>query len=242
MAWTMVQWLAAGGAAILLTACSDGGAGGSDKGSRSADEANASLTVAPTAQVSADAPLVVAFGDSLYAGYGLDAGEGFAPELQRRLAAAGTEAAVFNAGVSGDTTAAGLARLAFTLDGLPKKPALVIIGLGGNDMLRGIGPETTRSNLDAMLAELDRRGIPAMLTGMLAPPNLGEDYRTAFDAIYPELARKHDAALYPFFLEGLVGNRALFLPDGIHPTAEGIDMVAEKVAPVVVGALGDAQR
>lgn len=242
MAWTMVQWLAAGGAAILLTACSDGGAGGSDKGSRSADEANASLTVAPTAQVSADAPLVVAFGDSLYAGYGLDAGEGFVPELQRRLAAAGTEAAVFNAGVSGDTTAAGLARLAFTLDGLPKKPALVIIGLGGNDMLRGIGPETTRSNLDAMLAELDRRGIPAMLTGMLAPPNLGEDYRTAFDAIYPDLARKHDAALYPFFLEGLVGNRALFLPDGIHPTAEGIDMVAEKVAPVVAGALGDAQR
>ncbi len=233
--WKLI--LAAGCAALLVSACGNGGGGVSDKGPGSEQGPNESLRVADTTQVDPAAPLVVAFGDSLYAGYGLDAGEGFAPELQRQLAADGVGVTVFNAGVSGDTSTAGRARLAFMLDGLPKKPALVIVGLGGNDLLRGIEPAVTRANLDAILAELQRREIPAMLTGMRAPPNLGADFVREFEAIYPDLAAQYDAALYPFFFEGIYGNSALFLPDGIHPTAEGIDAVVDQVAPVVAGAL-----
>ena len=233
--WKLI--VAAGSAALLVSACADGGDGGSDKGPGGPEAANESLRVAETTQVDPAAPLVVAFGDSLYAGYGLDSGEGFAPELQRQLAADGVSATVFNAGVSGDTSTAGRARLAFMLGGLPKKPALVIVGLGGNDLLRGIEPAVTRANLDAILAELKQRDIPAMLTGMRAPPNMGPDFVRDFEAIYPELARQYDAALYPFFFEGIYGDTALFLPDGIHPTAEGIDAVADRVAPVVAEAL-----
>lgn len=233
--WKLI--LAAGCAALLVSACGNGGGGVSDKGPGSEQGPNESLRVAETTQVDPAAPLVVAFGDSLYAGYGLDAGEGFAPELQRQLAADGVGVTVFNAGVSGDTSTAGRARLAFMLDGLPKKPALVIVGLGGNDLLRGIEPAVTRANLDAILSELKRRDIPAMLTGMRAPPNMGPDFVRDFEAIYSELAQKYGAALYPFFFEGIYGNSALFLPDGIHPTAEGIDAVVDQVAPVVAGAL-----
>ncbi len=236
--WKLI--LAAGSAALLVSACADGGEGGSDKGPGSEQGANESLRVAETTQVDPAAPLVVAFGDSLYAGYGLDAGEGFAPELQRQLGADGVAVTVFNAGVSGDTSTAGRARLAFMLDGLPKKPTLVIVGLGGNDLLRGIEPSVTRANLDAILAELKRRDIPAMLTGMRAPPNMGPEFVRNFEAIYPELAREYGAALYPFFFEGIYGNSALFLPDGIHPTAEGIDAVVDRVAPVVAGSLPKA--
>lgn len=225
---------------LLVAACADGGNQASDKGARSAPETK-SVSPEP-ATLDADAPLIVAFGDSLYAGYGIDANEGFAPELQRQLAARGVEARVFNAGVSGDTTAAGRARLAFTLDGLPKKPALVIVGLGGNDLLRGLGPAQTRANLDAILAELKRRDIPIMLTGMRAPPNMGERFVREFDAIYADLAREYDAALYPFFFEGILEDRTKFLPDRIHPTAEGIDAVVNRVAPVVADALAKAER
>ena len=180
---------------------------------------------------------MIAFGDSLYVGFNLPSDEGFAPTLERTLAAAGIKASVFNAGVSGDTSEAGLQRLAFTLDGLPKKPDLVIVGLGGNDMLRGISPATTRANLDAILAELKRRGIRAMLTGMLAAPNLGPDYASAFNTIYPELAKKYHVPLYPFFLEGVIGRRDLFLSDGIHPNGQGIKRVVDGVAPMVLRAL-----
>ncbi len=235
------QMVAAGCAALLVSACGDGGDGGSDKGGASQQGTNGSLRVAETTQVDPAAPLVVAFGDSLYAGYGLDAGEGFAPELQRQLAADGVAVTVFNAGVSGDTSTAGRARLAFALDGLPRNPALVIVGLGGNDLLRGIEPSVTRANIDAILAELKRRDIPAMLTGMRAPPNMGPDFVRDFEAIYPDLARQYGAALYPFFFDGIYGNSALFLPDGIHPTAQGIDAVVERVAPVVADALPDAE-
>ena len=124
---------------------------------------------------------------------------------------------------------------------MAKKPALVIVGLGGNDLLRGIGPEQTRQNLDAILAELKRREIPVMLTGMRAPPNMGPDYVRDFESIYPDLAAKYDAALYPFFFEGIYGNAALFLPDGIHPTAEGIDAVVDRVAPIVAEALPETR-
>lgn len=184
--------------------------------------------------------LVVAFGDSLYAGYGVDQNEGFAPELQTALRAAGKDVRVHNAGVSGDTTAAGLRRMDFVLDSLSRKPDLVILGLGGNDMLRGLKPSETRANLEAMVKKLKDRDIPVMLTGMLAPPNLGEDFTKEFNVIYPALAKKYDLALYPFFMEGVVGNPDMFLPDGIHPTADGIDVIVGKMTPQVVAALDKA--
>ena len=184
-----------------------------------------------------DARLIVVFGDSLYAGYQLEQNEGFAPELERALAARGVAARVHNAGVSGDTSAAGLQRFAFTLDGLDRKPDLVLVGLGGNDMLRGLRPEDTQANLDAILRELHRRNIDAMLTGMLAARNLGKDYADRFDPIYPELAKKHDIPLYPFFLEDVAGNRDLMLADGIHPNERGIDVIAGRVAPLVASRL-----
>jgi acyl-CoA thioesterase-1 len=191
----------------------------------------------PKAAAAEDAKLIVVFGDSLYAGYQLEQVEGFAPELERALAARGFAARVHNAGVSGDTSAAGLQRLAFTLDGLDRKPDLVIVGLGGNDMLRGLKPEDTRQNLDEILTELDRRNIDAMLTGMLAARNLGTDFADRFDAIYPALAKKHDIPLYPFFLEDVVGKRDLMLDDGLHPNERGIDIIAGRVAPLVTSRL-----
>jgi acyl-CoA thioesterase-1 len=181
--------------------------------------------------------LVVVFGDSLYAGYNLGSNEGFAPVLQRTLEQRGIKAQVVNAGVSGETTADGLRRLAFMLDGLPRKPDLVLVGFGGNDMLRGIDPAQARANLEAILTELKRRRIDAMLTGMMASRNMGPDYATAFDRIYPELARKFGVPLYPFFLDGVVGHRELQLPDGLHPNARGVVTIAERVAPMTARAL-----
>lgn len=181
----------------------------------------------------ADAKRVVVFGDSLFAGYNLPQDKGFAPALQRALAGQGVTASVFNAGVSGDTSAAGLARLAFTLDGQGGKPDLVIVGLGANDMLRGLDPAATRGNLDAILAELKRRQVPAMLTGMVAAPNMGSDYASKFNRIYPDLARKHDVPLYPFFLDGVITNPKLLLSDGIHPNEGGVRQIAATVAPLV---------
>jgi len=189
------------------------------------------------ASVPADAKLVVAFGDSLYAGYQLGANEGFAPVLEQQLRKARVEARVINAGVSGDTSAAGLQRLAFTLDGLPQKPDLVLVGLGGNDMLRGLAPAATRSNLDAILAELKRRHIPAMLTGMVASPNMGKDYASEFNRIYPELARKYEIPLYPFFLDGVIGRREFILQDGIHPNAKGVSTIVRNVTASVIQAV-----
>ena len=181
--------------------------------------------------------LVVAFGDSLYAGYRLAPNEGLAPQLQAALQADGIHARVHNAGVSGDTTAAGKTRLAFVLDNLDRKPDLVVLGLGGNDMLRGIKPAETKANMTAMLDELKRRDIPVVLTGMLAAPNLGQDYGNAFNAIFPQLAKQYDAPLYPFFLEGVVTDSGLMLPDNIHPNAKGVSRVVEGLPPLVEAAL-----
>lgn len=202
-----------------------------------AEAANAAPAAARSAP-SADARLVVAFGDSLFAGYNLGPDQGFAPALERRLAAEGVDARVFNAGVSGDTSAAGLQRLAFTLDGLERKPDLVILGLGANDMLRGLDPGATRANLDAILAELKKREIPAMLTGMVAAPNMGADYAAKFNPIYPDLAKKYGLTLYPFFLDGVIGNPGLLLPDGIHPNDRGIDAIVQRVSPLVEKQIG----
>ena len=221
----------------LAAACSSGApeeeAAPSAQGAGSANDAAPAAAQAPVAE----GKLVVAFGDSLFAGYRLERGEGFAPVLERQLRAGGVAATVFNAAVSGDTTQAGRQRLAFTLDGLPRKPDLVIVGLGGNDMLRGLGPEATRANLDAILTELRRRGIPAMLTGMVAAPNLGADYAAAFNPIYPELADKFDVPLYPFFLDKVIGQGSLMQPDGLHPNARGIEAIVPRVAPLVTRAL-----
>ena len=177
--------------------------------------------------------LVVAFGDSLYAGYQLGPTEGLAPQLQAELNAAGINARVHNAGVSGDTTAAGRQRLTFVLDNLERKPDLVVLGLGGNDMLRGVKPAETRANLQAMLEELKRRDIDVVLTGMLAPPNLGRDYARDFNGIFPDLAKRYDAPLLPFFLEGVVTDKALMLADGVHPNAKGVAKVVDALSPLV---------
>jgi acyl-CoA thioesterase-1 len=190
-----------------------------------------------TAKVAQYDQLVVAFGDSLYAGYRLAPNEGLAPQLQAALQADGINARVHNAGVSGDTTAAGKTRLPFVLDNLDRKPDLVVLGLGGNDMLRGIKPAETKANMTAMMDELKRRGIPVVLTGMLAAPNLGADYVNSFNGIFPELADKYDAALYPFFLDGVVTDPAFMLPDNIHPNAKGVSRVVEGLSPLVEAAL-----
>jgi len=193
--------------------------------------------VRETAKVAQYDQLVVAFGDSLYAGYRLAPNEGLAPQLQAALQADGVNARVHNAGVSGDTTAAGKTRLAFVLDNLDRKPDLVVLGLGGNDMLRGIKPAETKANMTAIMDELKRRDIPVVLTGMLAAPNLGADYVNSFNGIFPALADKYDAALYPFFLDGVVTDAALMLPDNIHPNAKGVSRVVEGLYPLVEAAL-----
>jgi acyl-CoA thioesterase I len=201
-------------------------------------QAPTSAAAAPEKSEKAESALhIVAFGDSLYAGYQLGPKEGLAPQLEAALQAKGYSASVRNAGVSGDTTSAGRGRLKFVLDNVGRDIDLVILGLGGNDMLRGIKPSETRANLEFMLDELNKRGIDVMLTGMLAAPNLGSDYAREFNPIFPELAKKYDADYYPFFLEGVVTDAALMLPDNIHPNAKGIDKVVGNLLPLVEKAL-----
>ena len=177
--------------------------------------------------------LILAFGDSLYAGYGLSRGQSLPDAVQARLRTGGINATIVNAGVSGDTSAAGRQRLTFALDNMARKPDLVMLGLGGNDVLRQITPAETRANMVAMMAELDKRGIPVVLTGMKAPPNLGPDYTQAFDAIWPDLAKRYDAALYPFILNGVINQPTLVQADHVHPTAAGIAVIADGLTPVV---------
>jgi acyl-CoA thioesterase-1 len=183
-------------------------------------------------------PLVLAFGDSLTAGYGLAPGLGFAPQLQATLRRHGIAATVVDGGVSGDTSQAGRARLGWTLDGLPRKPDLVIVELGANDMLRGLDPKLTRANLDFILTELDRRPIPVLLAGMRAAPNLDPAYIASFEQLYPELAKNHRAALYPFFLEGVAGQQGQVQGDAMHPTFAGVKTIVSRITPAVKRALG----
>lgn len=182
-------------------------------------------------------PLILAFGDSLTAGYGLDQGLGFAPQLQATLRRHGIRASVLDGGVSGDTSQAGRARLGWTLDGLAAKPDLVIVELGANDMLRGLDPALTRANLDAILTELGRRDIPVLIAGMRAAPNLDPAYISRFEVIYPELATKHRAALHPFFLDGVAGQPGMVQPDSMHPTFAGIKRIVMGIMPAVKQAL-----
>jgi acyl-CoA thioesterase I len=195
------------------------------------------LPITGVKQEAAADNLVVVFGDSLYAGYKLRPKEGFAPQLQAALMAQGLSVRVHNAGVSGDTTAAGKSRLNFVLDNMGRKPDLLLLGLGGNDMLRGIKPAQTRSNLSAMLDELKKRDIPVILTGIVASPNMGPDYAGAFNPIFPALAKQYNVPLYPFFLKGVVADKALMLGDDIHPNAKGVAVIVKGVEPVVAQAL-----
>ena len=203
--------------ALLLVGC-----GSADKPAAS-PSTSASSDAEPELPVVGNEVRIVALGDSLFAGYGLKPGESYPAQLESALRAKGVNARIVNAGVSGDTTAAGLQRMAFVLDSQPSPPQFVILCFGGNDMLRGLSPQQTRANLDAMLTELNKRGIPVLLMGMLAAPNLGEDYRRAFDPIYPELAKKHGAALVPFFLQPLMGKPDLVQADHMHPTKQGVE-------------------
>jgi acyl-CoA thioesterase I len=180
---------------------------------------------------------ILAFGDSLFAGYGVGKENSYPAQLEAALRAGGINARVVNAGVSGDTTAAGRQRLAFTLDAQAAKPDLVLLELGANDMLRGLDPNKTRANLAAMLDELARREIPVLLMGMRAPPNYGPDYQRAFDAIYAELGRRPGVKLVPFWLESIYRRPELFQADRLHPTTEGLGALVEATKDSVAGAL-----
>ena len=173
---------------------------------------------------------IVAFGDSLTAGFGLKPGQGFPEQLEKLLKARGIKAAVANAGVSGDTTAAGLTRLAWSV---PDGTDAVILELGANDALSGRPPADARRNLEAIVKALDARGVEVLIAGMLAPRNLGPAYVAAFDAIFPELAGKYGVLLYPFFLDGVALDPKLNLADGIHPTAEGVAIITARMLPKV---------
>jgi acyl-CoA thioesterase-1 len=173
---------------------------------------------------------IAAFGDSLSAGYSLPQRAAFYSVLERALKASGLDVVVENAAVSGDTATAGKDRLDWSIqDGTD----LVIVELGANDALRGIDPKITEAALDAILLRLKQRSMRAVLAGMLAPPNNGGDYGRAFNSLYQRLAEKHGVTLYPFFLDGVAGNPKLNLPDGIHPTAEGIEEIVRRIAPVI---------
>lgn len=174
---------------------------------------------------------LMVYGDSLVAGYGLDAGDGLPEQLQTVLRESGLDVKVLNAGVSGDTTAGGLARLDWAL---ADRPDAVIIVLGGNDLLRGLSPQQTRDNLHKMLTRLRQDGISVLLCGMLAPVNLGPDYRAQFDAIYPELAEEFGIGFYPFLLDGVALRPELNLPDGLHPNKAGVRKIADSILPHAV--------
>ena len=180
---------------------------------------------------------ILAFGDSLFAGYNLAEHEGYPERLERALREGGVNARVIDAGVSGDTSGAGRQRLGFVLDQQSERPDLVLLELGGNDMLRGLQPAETRANFEAMLDELQRREIPVLLMGMRAPPNYGPDYQQAFDGLYGELAQQYGVALVPFWLESIYQSPSLFQDDRIHPTAEGIDALVADTLDDVQAAL-----
>jgi acyl-CoA thioesterase-1 len=182
----------------------------------------------------AHVPVILDFGDSLTAGYGLMPEQAFPARLEAWLGQHGIAARVVNGGVSGDTTTDGLARLDWAL---ADKPDLVILALGANDALRGIDPATVRANLDKMLQKISATGARVLILGMLAPPNWGPAYDRTFDQIFPQLAKAHEAALYPFFLEGVAMKPDLNQPDGLHPNEHGVAVLVGKIGPVVAGLL-----
>lgn len=173
---------------------------------------------------------IAVLGDSLASGYGLPLEQAFPARLEQALAEQGYDCAVLNAGVSGDTSAGGLARLEWML---ADRPSHVIVELGGNDGLRALPPEQMAANIDQILERLGAEGIEALLAGMLAPPNLGSEYGEEFAEVFPRLAEEHDVPLYPFFLEGVAAEPPLNQDDGIHPNAEGVRVIVERILPTV---------
>jgi len=181
---------------------------------------------------------ILAFGDSLTAGYGLPASQSFASQLEKRLLDMGQPVRVTNAGVSGDTTGGGLARLGWSLE---DKPDLVILELGANDGLRGLDPERMRGNLESMINEIRKTGARIILAGMRSPVNWGPAYQASFDKTFPELAERYGLPLYPFFLEGVIREPGLVLDDGLHPNGRGVSRIVDGILPLVVREL-DALR
>ena len=182
---------------------------------------------------------IVVLGDSLSAGFGLPAQDAFPAKLDGALKRKGVAATITNAGVSGDTSSGGLERLDWSV---PDGTDAVIVELGANDMLRGVDPAVTRKSLDAILAKLKARNIDVLLCGMRAAPNMGADYAREFDAIYPALASTHGVVFYPFFLEGVAADRSLNQPDGLHPTAAGVDAIVERILPKVEELVGRVKK
>lgn len=222
-----------GAALFMLAACGDA----ADDAAPAGDVAADGQPALPAVPVMGPERKIIAFGDSLFAGYGLDPRDSYPDKLENALRAKGVNADVVNAGVSGDTTAAGLNRLEFTLAAQDTPPALFILELGGNDLLRGISPEETKANLAKMLTVLQNQKVPVLLMGMRAPPNYGPDYQAEFDAIYRDLAKEYGAALIPFWLEDIYREPALFQADKIHPTAAGIERLVGATLAQVEGAL-----
>jgi acyl-CoA thioesterase-1 len=190
----------------------------------------------------ADAPIrVLALGDSLTQGYGLPPGTDFPTKLQQALKARGLDVTVINAGVSGDTSAGGLARLDWSLGDPQMAPDAAIVELGANDGLRGLPPEEMEKNLDAILAKFKDRHIPVLLAGMKGPRNYGPDYTAKFDAVFPRLAKKYGVLFYPFFLDGVALDPKLIQPDGLHPNPKGVDIIVAKIAPMAAKLVSEAK-
>lgn len=221
----------AGAASLAFAACGQGAEEAEAPG------AEADRAALPAVPVMGAERRIIAFGDSLFAGYGLDPRDSYPSKLEAALRAKGVNAKVVSAAVSGDTTAAGLQRLQFTLDSQQAAPELFILELGGNDLLRGLSPAETRANLAQMLAVLRDAKVPVLLMGMRAPPNYGPEYQAQFDAMYRDLAREYGAALIPFWLEDIYREPELFQSDRIHPTAEGIERLVASTIAEVEGAL-----
>lgn len=189
------------------------------------------LAALPGASLANDRTLkIVAFGDSLMAGYQLPVSGAFPARLEQALKAKGHAITIVNAGVSGDTSSGGLARVDWSV---PADTDAVILGLGANDMLRGIDPKITRSSLDTIIRKLKSRGIEVMLAGMRAAPNMGPDYRRTYDTIFPDLASTYGLVFYPFFLDGIAANSSFNLRDGLHPNQAGVDVIVARIIPKV---------
>lgn len=197
------------------------------------------MTIVLSTVARAETISLVGFGDSLMAGYQLAPEDAFPARLEKALKDKGFDVAIANAGVSGDTTAGGLARIDWSV---PDGTNGVILELGANDALRGVPPEETRRNLEAMVKRLRERGISVLLIGMLAPPNMGGDYAARFNAIYPELAKKYDLPFYPFFLDGVVTEAGLNLEDGMHPNSDGIGVMVERFLPTAEQFIAAVQK
>lgn len=183
---------------------------------------------------------LIGFGDSLMQGYGLAQDQGFVPQLTRWLGQNGRpDVSVINMGVSGDTTTGGLARMDWAL---AEGADALILELGGNDLLRGVNPQTSRENIDAMLGKLSERGIPVLLAGLSAPLNYGPEFKQLFDRMYPDLATRYGAILFPSFLGALEGMDSVMQEDGIHPNAKGVDLIVHEIGPYVLELLDRSTR